>query len=80
MSIAEQVIAKCGGVAATAEMCGRTHSWVRKWTYPKNRNGRGGVVPHDDATRLLHAAAQLGIPLTPYDFFDLPRPFSGPRT
>jgi hypothetical protein len=71
---AARVIEKCGGVAATARLVGRSKSWVYKWTYPKSRNGRGGVVPHEDAERLLGAAMKGVVPLTPADFFDLPAP------
>jgi hypothetical protein len=69
---AARVIAKCGGVASTAKMLGRSKSWVYKWTYPKDRNGRGGIVPHEDAQALLEAAPRMGIDLSPADFFDLP--------
>lgn len=71
MNIAARVIEKCGGIKATAELCQRSPNWVRKWTYPKNRNGRGGVVPHDDAQRLLAAALRGEVDLTPADFFDM---------
>ena len=70
--VAARVIEKCGGVAATANIIGRTKSWVYKWTYPKERAGRGGIVPHDDAEKLLSEAPRRGIDLTPADFFDLP--------
>lgn len=69
MNIAEQVIKKVGGVAKTATICGRTHSWVYKWTYPKDRSGRGGIVPHEDAVRLLQAARRGECDLSPADFF-----------
>lgn len=71
-NIAQNIIEKCGGIRATAAICGRTENWVRKWTYPKNRNGRGGVVPHEDAVRLLAAASDGRVDLTPSDFFPTP--------
>lgn len=70
MNIAEQIIEKLGGVAATATICGRTHSWVYKWTYPKERGGRGGLVPHEDAEKILAASARGECPkIEPSDFF-----------
>lgn len=74
MNIAQDVIEKVGGVAKVAKICGRTPSWVYKWTYPKNRNGRGGVVPHEDAEALLAAARRGEIDLTPEDFFSKEHP------
>ncbi len=69
MNIASNIIEKCGGHARTAELCGRTKSWVYKWTYPKDRSGRGGIVPHEDAEKLLLAAKRGLVDLTPADFF-----------
>ncbi len=69
MNIAQHVISKVGGVSKVAAICGRTTSWVYKWTYPKERSGRGGVVPHEDAEALLAAARRGEIELIPADFF-----------
>jgi len=76
--VAQRVIVKCGGVAKTAQFCGRTKSWVYKWTYPKDRNGRGGIVPHEDAEKLLAAAARGEVNLSPSDFFS-PTPEATPK-
>lgn len=69
MNIAQQVIEKAGGPARVASICGRTLSWVHRWTYPKSRGGRDGVVPHEDAERLLAAARRGEVNLSPEDFF-----------
>lgn len=69
MNIAQQIIEKVGGVAKVARICGCTPSWVYKWTYPKNRNGRDGIVPHADAEKLLAAAQRGECDLTAADFF-----------
>ena len=68
--IASRVIAKCGGVKAVAEICGCSISWVHKWTYPKSKSGRGGIVPHDDAEKLLAASKEREFQLTAQDFFE----------
>lgn len=70
MNIASNIIKKCGGVARTSELCGCTKSWVYKWTYPQGKSGgRGGIVPHDDAEKLLLAAKRGLVDLAPADFF-----------
>lgn len=72
MSIAETVIAKCGGVARTAEITQRTQSAVYRWTYPKDRGGTGGTVPVD-AQQLIMAAARAGVvDISAEDFFAKP--------
>lgn len=73
MNIAQNVIAKAGGVAKVALICGRTTSWVYRWTYEKKRGGTGGVVPHEDAQSLLAAAKRGEVDLTPADFFEKPQ-------
>lgn len=70
MNIAEQIIEKVGGVAKVATICGRTHSWVYKWTYPKDKGGRDGLVPHEDAEKLIAASLRGECPVVlPSDFF-----------
>ena len=69
MEPAKSIIKRCGGVAKVAKICGRTQSWVYKWTYPRERNGRDGVVPHEDAIKLLAAAERGEIDVVPRDFF-----------
>ena len=69
-SVAAHVIQKCGGVSAVARLTGRTSSWVYKWTYPKDRNGRDGLVPYEDAERLLAAARRGEVDIAPSDFFE----------
>lgn len=73
MNPAQRVIEKCGGVARVAALTNRTTSWVYKWTYPKEKNGRGGYVPHEDAEALLAAAKRGEVDLDPADFFDIPQ-------
>lgn len=69
MSIAEQVIEKCGGVANTARIVGRSQSWVYRWTYPKDKGGTGGRVPQSAQLKLLEAAGRGEINIQPVDFF-----------
>lgn len=76
---ARSVIEKIGGVDAVATVTGKHVSRIYRWTYPRNRGGTGGVVPHDDATKLLIHAEKKGIALRASDFFVVPsHPESAP--
>lgn len=66
---ARSVLAKIGGVDVAAKITGKHVSRVYRWTYPRERGGTGGVVPHDDATKLLDHAKQNDIDLRADDFF-----------
>lgn len=69
MNIAKRVIEKCGGVARTAELVGKSESWVSRWTYPKERGGTNGRIPQGAQMRLMDAAARGEVDLTVADFF-----------
>lgn len=69
-TIAHQVIEKCGGVAKTAELIGRSESWVYRWTYPKDKGGTGGLVPRSAQEGLLAAASAGKVDIEPADFFE----------
>lgn len=70
--VAARVIEKCGGVQIVCDITGRSESWVRKWTYPRSRNGRGGWVPMEDAQALLHESMKTTprVRLSAWDFFE----------
>lgn len=73
MNIAENIIEKCGGVKATAEIVGRSESWVYRWTYEKSKGGTGGYVPRDAQAKIM-AAAQAGkVNVEASDFFVTPQ-------
>lgn len=69
MTPAEKVIKKCGGVAATAKLVGRTESVVHRWTYKKVKGGTGGTIPNAAQSKLLEAAARGEVDIRPEDFF-----------
>lgn len=71
MSAAERVIAICGGVKRTAELAEATENWVTRWTYPVDRGGTGGRVPAKAQERLMRAAAEGLVALSPADFFNV---------
>jgi hypothetical protein len=70
MSIADRIIEKCGGVARTAELVGRSESWVYRWTYAREKGGTGGNVPRSAQEALLEASRQGKVEIEPADFFD----------
>ena len=63
------LIAKFGGPAKVAEICDRTVSRVRRWTYPAERGGSDGIIPADCQLTLLAHARATDLPVTPADFF-----------
>lgn len=69
---AHSVITKCGGFAAVAEMTGRSAIRVRRWAYPREKGGTGGLIPAECQVLLLHAAPARGVDLRPEDFFASP--------
>ena len=71
MTIAGRIIEKCGGVSRTAELVGRSKSWVYRWTYPKDKGGTGGSVPRSAQEALLDAARKGKVQISPADFFDV---------
>lgn len=64
MTQAERIISKFRTQRQLANMLGCQQSAVANW---KKR----GFIPANQQPRVLSAARQLGIPLTPADFFDL---------
>ena len=67
---AETVIHICGGVSETARLSGRSTISVRRWTYPEERGGTGGLVPSKAQKVLLEAARSEGVPLQPEHFHE----------
>jgi hypothetical protein len=56
-------------VSAVAEITGRTESWVFRWMLPKERGGRGGLIPDKDQGPILEYARQNKLRLRASDFF-----------
>lgn len=74
---AHTVITICGGYAETARMSGRSEVRVRRWEYPKEKGGTGGLIPSDCQQTLLDAARAENKPLKPQHFF-VDRPSDSP--
>lgn len=66
---ATSIIRKFGGLKAVAEITDVSAHSVMRWRYPRSKKGTGGVIPHRHADRLLTAAQEKGIDLSPADFF-----------
>ena len=69
-TVAKAVIEKCGGIKVVMGICGVSRNAVYKWTYPKDRGGTGGIVPHYAAELLLANAKSGGVNVRPEDFFE----------
>lgn len=57
------------GIMLAQKITGRHLSRVYRWGYPRERRGYNGVIPHEDAQKLLDYAGKHGIKLRPEDFF-----------
>ena len=71
---ANTVIEVCGGIAETARLAERSENRVRRWTYPRDRGGTGGLVPSDCQQVLLKNARAAGVDLRPEHFFPAVEP------
>lgn len=73
MNIAQNIISKLGGYQIAAEILKTDISTVYRWTYPKERGGTGGTIPAKQQPKILKAALEKGIEVSPADFFDMPK-------
>lgn len=63
---ASLVIAKLGGIDATAALVERHRSVVNRWRLPKESGGTGGIVPATHQQTILNKAPDK---VSPGDFF-----------
>ncbi|MEA2754736.1 MAG: hypothetical protein QOJ54_1025 [Aliidongia sp.] len=74
-NVAKKIFAKFGGPERLARLFAERsikihRSGIHKWGYPKSRGGRGGVIPTKWQQPILNLARELGIDLSPADFFE----------
>lgn len=72
MTQAERIIEKFGGKSAFRERFKVSASRLYRWITPKAKGGTGGRIPPKHQQKLLDAAREEGIDLSPDDFFDPP--------
>ena len=72
---AKTVIARMGGASRVSEITGRNIATVYRWMNPRERGGTDGIIPHEDARKLLECAEKNGLDLVHSDFFEA-RPFT----
>lgn len=65
---AENIIKKFGGAGRLAVALGKPRSTIYKWTYPTEKGGTGGVIPHWNYGAIKEIADLNGIELTEEDF------------
>jgi hypothetical protein len=76
---AKTIIEICGGIQSVAEVTNRSAVRVRRWGYPVDRGGSGGLIPAEVQQVLMRAARERGWPLKPDHFFPLvPAPVTTP--
>jgi hypothetical protein len=68
--VAARVIEKCGGAQNVAEALKIDVSSVYKFTYPKSKGGRGGLVPAEYQQPLIDWSKANGKELRYLDFFE----------
>jgi hypothetical protein len=66
---ANTIIKKFGGLKPVSEIAGISPHSVMMWRYPRDKKGTGGAVPHWHQGKLLAAARELGVDLSPASFF-----------
>ena len=71
LSPAREVVAKCGGVRATARALELHPSAVSKWRVSSKQKGTGGRIPQRHWQALLAHAKKERIELTLSDLVDL---------
>lgn len=59
---ARSIIKKFGGEANVAKITGRHITRVRRWTFPKGKNGSDGIIPMPEALKLIayHKSSGMG--------------------
>lgn len=67
MEPAASIIGALGGPAAVAEYLKTADNTPYRWTYPRDKGGTGGVIPHWHHDDLLRMAADKGVLLTRAD-------------
>lgn len=67
------------GYETAARVTGKHISRIYRWTYPVERGGTGGVIPHADAIKILGHARTEGIALHESDFMRAPAPSPHPE-
>lgn len=71
VTIADQVIFRCGGKKVVSDWLGLDLAQVYKFTYPKEKGGTGGLIPARHQPTLLAKAREAGRSLQATDFFEL---------
>lgn len=58
---ARTIIRRLGGPDAVARLTGRHVTRVRRWTYPREKNGSDGLIPTSEALKLIKLAPDHGV-------------------
>lgn len=64
MEPAASIIKKLGGHDVIAEYLQTAKNTPFRWTYPREKGGTGGIIPHWHHEKLMQMATDRGIPLS----------------
>lgn len=68
---ADYIIQKVG-VKRLSDWTGKSEVQVRRWAYPKERGGCGGIIPSDHIPTIVNRAREIGFDIRYSDFFHVP--------
>ena len=60
---ANSIISQFGGVKKLAKAINKDPATIYRWTYPKSKNGTGGLIPSSALNKVIDAAKRLNIQL-----------------
>lgn len=68
MTPIDRIAVKLGGLEVVAKIANVTLPRARRWSFPEDRGGTNGRVPHKHITKIIHAARERGVELSFEDF------------
>lgn len=66
---AHSIIRQFGGVKKLANAINKDPATIYRWTYPKSKNGTGGLIPSSALNKVIDAAKRLNIELQQSDHY-----------
>lgn len=70
---ANTIISRFGGPDRVMEITGASRTRVYRWTQPKAAGGTGGIIPMQQAVKLLRHAREHGVAISADEFLPIPR-------
>ena len=70
MTPVERITNILGGPEKVAEIAGVTVPRVKRWSFPEDRGGTDGRIPHKHITKIIQTARERGIAISFDDFVE----------